>query len=395
MQLSSSSWYCNGVKNSTESLMARFIELGATQGTGRVILCSGDWTAANARQLEHDIASLPLSPAERSQSSIDISALRRLDTAGAWVLTQLQRDGAGQATDFIGASPKHAALLSRINTYEPKALPPRHSLNPLLVPFSALGRIVVGIAQDIVAVNATLGHILVALAQTLTLRSPLRLASFVHQFEQIILRAIPIVALISLVVGAIITQQTILQLRNFGAAILIVDLAAILMFREIGVLLAAIMVAGRSGSAITAEIGSMRIREEFDALRVIGVDPYQALLLPRIAALIVGLPLLAFVGSMAGLLGAIIVGQAYGGIPMDTFVLRLRDAMSFTSVAVGLLKAPFMGFLIGLLASVEGMKVQGSSESLGRRTTTSVVKSIFVVIVADGVFAIFFAAIRF
>ena len=139
----------------------------------------------------------------------------------------------------------------------------------------------------------------------------------------------------------------------------------------------------------------MRIREEFDALRVMGVDPYQALLLPRALALIVGLPLLAFVGSMAGLAGAILVAKAYGGIPIEVFVIRLQDAMTITSVAVGLLKSPFMGLLIGLIASVEGMKVQGSSESLGRRTTSSVVKSIFVVIVADGLFAIFFAAVGF
>ncbi|MGV8854942.1 MAG: MlaE family ABC transporter permease [Devosia sp.] len=274
-------------------------------------------------------------------------------------------------------------------------MPPEPRENPFIAPLVFFGRTVVGAGQDVYAVNMTQGRLLSAMWQTASLRAPLRLASFVQQFEEIILRAIPIVALISLVVGAIITQQTILQLRNFGATILVVDLAAILMFREIGVLLAAIMVAGRSGSAITAEIGSMRIREEFDALRVMGVDPYQALMLPRTLALIVGLPLLAFIGSMAGLIGAALVAKAYGGISIEVFVIRLRDAMSINSVAVGLIKGPFMGLLIGLLASVEGMKVQGSSESLGRRTTSSVVKSIFVVIVADGLFAIFFAAIRF
>ena len=209
------------------------------------------------------------------------------------------------------------------------------------------------------------------------------------------LRAIPIVALISLVVGAIITQQTILQLKNFGATIFVVDLAAILMFREIGVLLAAIMAAGRSGSAITAEIGAMRLREEVDALNVMGVDPFQALFLPRVVALVVGMPLLAFVGSMAGLVGAALVARFYGDIPANVFIDRLQGAMSVQSVLVGMIKAPFMAFLVGLLASVEGLKVQGSSESLGKRTTSSVVKSIFVVIVADGLFAIFFAAIGF
>ena len=304
------------------------------------------------------------------------------------LLTQLRRgdDGGERGDDgFVGGSDKHRTLLQRINQYTPKTPKPQPAENWLLAPFVLTGKLVVGTAEDIFAVNFTQGRILAALGQTVTLRAPLRLASFVQQFESIILRAIPIVALISFVVGAIITQQTILQLR----------LAASLMFREIGVLLAAIMVAGRSGSAITAEIGSMRIREEFDALRVMGVDPYQALILPRTVALIVGLPLLAFIGSMAGLAGAILVAKAYGDIPAGIFIVRLRDAMSITSVSVGLIKAPFMGLLIGLLASVEGMKVRGSSESLGRKTTSSVVKSIFVVIVADGLFAIFFAAIGF
>ncbi|WP_407648136.1 MlaE family ABC transporter permease [Devosia rhodophyticola] len=308
-------------------------------------------------------------------------------------MTRLQR-GLGQGdARLIGGNAQHVALLSAISDAAHETLPSPHRTNILLVPFAKFGRIVIGAFNDIFAANAVQGHLMVALGRTLTFQAPLRFASFVHQFEQIVLRAIPIVALISLVVGAIITQQTILQLRTFGVTIFVVDLAAILMFREIGVLLAAIMVAGRSGSAITAEIGAMRIREEFDALQVMGVDPHQALMLPRVIALVVGMPLLAFVGSMSGLAGAAIVAKFYGDIPLDIFADRLRGAMTVTSVAVGLIKAPFMGFLVGLLASIEGMKVAGSSESLGQRTTSSVVKSIFVVIVADGLFAIFFAAI--
>ena len=375
--------------------MGQYIEFAARQEKEQTIRCSGDWTSINARALELELAGLIPSLPKNTNPAIDISRLGGLDTTGAWLLTQLRRGDGAAPADFVGGSDKHRTLLDRIGQYTPVAPEPPPRQNPLLAPFDAVGRFVMGAADDVFAVNFTQGRLLAALGQTATLRAPLRLASFVRQFEEIILRAIPIVALISLVVGAIITQQTILQLRNFGATILVVDLAAILMFREIGVLLAAIMVAGRSGSAITAEIGSMRIREEFDALRVMGVDPYQALMLPRTLALIVGMPLLAFVGSMAGLAGAIIVGRASGDISYDIFITRLRDAMSLTSVSVGLIKAPFMGLLVALIAAVEGMKVQGSSESLGRRTTSSVVKSIFVVIVADGLFAIFFAAIGF
>lgn len=375
--------------------MGRYIELSTTQDTDLVVRCSGDWTSANARALELDVAATEPSLAKSTNTVIDIAAIDALDTIGAWLLTRLRRQGADPSVGFTGASGKHQSLLERIDNYDPADTPAPPRENWFTAPFDTLGRTIMGGSGDIYAINTTLGHLLSAFGQTMIGRAPLRLASFVQQFEQIILRAIPIVALISLVVGAIITQQTILQLRNFGASILVVDLAAILMFREIGVLLAAIMVAGRSGSAITAEIGSMRIREEFDALRVMGVDPYQALMLPRTLALIVGLPLLAFVGSMAGMAGAILVARVYGDIPVDVFIIRLRDAMTMTSIMAGLIKAPFMGLLIGLLASLEGMKVQGSSESLGRRTTSSVVKAIFVVIVADGLFAVFYAAIGF
>lgn len=365
---------------------AEFVSVSAADGA---IACSGDWTADTAPEVERRLGalSLPGKPA-----SLDIAGLGRLDTVGAWQLNSLRRKLSG--VPLVGGSSQHRLLLERIEQteIEPLKAPPSGGL---LKPLIRFGKLVVGAGHDLVAANAVQGRLLAAFGRTATLRAPLRFASFINQFELIVLRAIPIVALISLVVGAIITQQTILQLKNFGATIFVVDLAAILMFREIGVLLAAIMVAGRSGSAITAEIGAMRLREEVDALNVMGVDPFQALLLPRVVALVVGMPLLAFVGSMAGLVGAALVARFYGDIPASVFIDRLQGAMSVQSVMVGLVKAPFMAFLVGLLASVEGLKVQGSSESLGKRTTSSVVKSIFVVIVADGLFAIFFAAIGF
>ncbi len=155
------------------------------------------------------------------------------------------------------------------------------------------------------------------------------------------------------------------------------------------------MIAGRSGSAITAELGSMRMREELDALSVMGVDPYQVLILPRMLALLIGLPFLAFIGALSGLAGAAIVALIYGGIPLDIFLDRLQDALNMRTLMVGLVKAPFMAVIIGLVATNEGFKVAGSSESLGRHTTASVVRAIFLVIVADGLFAMFFAAIGF
>lgn len=373
--------------------MGRHVALQEISGQGQIIVCSGDWTSSTAQSLEAELAAFSIND---SAVRLDIDGIEKLDTIGAWLLNNFRTRIGHSGGPLVGGTEQHRLLLERIEeSSKSEPAPPPVRVNFLLLPFVKLGQIVYGAGHDIVAANAVHGRLLDVAFRTITFRAPIRFASVVNQFEQIVLRAIPIVALISLVVGAIITQQTILQLRAFGAVIFVVDLAAILMFREIGVLLAAIMVAGRSGSAITAEIGAMRIREEFDALRVMGVDPYQALIMPRIIALVLGLPLLTFVGSIAGLCGAALVAKFYGDISLEVFLDRLQGAMSVRSVIVGMVKAPFMAFLVGLLATIEGMKVAGSSESLGQRTTSSVVKSIFVVIVADGLFAVFFAAIGF
>jgi phospholipid/cholesterol/gamma-HCH transport system permease protein len=165
------------------------------------------------------------------------------------------------------------------------------------------------------------------------------------------------------------------------------------MLREVGVLIVCIMVAGRSGSAYTAELGSMKMREEIDALRVMGFDPVEVLVLPRLVALVIAVPVLTFIGSMAALYGGGLVAWLYGGIVPEIFISRLKDAITLQTFLVGIIKAPFMALVIGLVACVEGMKVEGSAESLGAKTTDSVVKSIFLVIVLDGAFAVFSASI--
>jgi phospholipid/cholesterol/gamma-HCH transport system permease protein len=220
-----------------------------------------------------------------------------------------------------------------------------------------------------------------------------RLTSTVHHMEQVCWRAVPIVVLITFLIGCIISQQGIFHFRRFGADIFVVDMLGVLVLREIGVLLVAIMVAGRSGSAYTAELGSMKMREEIDALRTMGFDPIEVLILPRMLALILALPILAFLGAIAALYGGGLVAWLYGGVDPEAFLLRLRDAISIDHFTVGIIKAPVMAAVIGIVACVEGLAVEGSAESLGQHTTSSVVKGIFFVIVMDGVFAIFFASI--
>ncbi len=203
----------------------------------------------------------------------------------------------------------------------------------------------------------------------------------------------PIILLITFLIGGIIAQQGIFHFRKFGADVYVVDMVGILVLREIGVLIVAIMVAGRSGSSYTAELGSMKMREEIDALTTMGLDPVDVLVVPRVIALIIALPILTFLGSMAALYGGGLVAWFYGGMHPDIFIARLKEAISVTHFKVGMIKAPFMALVIGVVACAQGLQVKGSAESLGLQTTASVVKSIFLVIVLDGLFAIFFAAI--
>ena len=206
-------------------------------------------------------------------------------------------------------------------------------------------------------------------------------------------QAVPIVLLITFIIGGIIAQQGLFHFRKFGADLYVVDMVGILITREIGVLLVAIMVAGRSGSSYTAELGSMKMREEIDAIRTMGLDPISVLILPRVLALIIALPALTLFGVIAALYGGGIVAHLYGDMAPAIYVDRLREAISLTHFKVGMIKAPFMALVIGVVACAEGLNVQGSASSLGLRTTSSVVKSIFLVIVLDGLFAMYFSAI--
>jgi phospholipid/cholesterol/gamma-HCH transport system permease protein len=278
----------------------------------------------------------------------------------------------------------------KVNRGERVALPRQ---NAILARLEQAGRATFGAAGEIAIFLQMLGAAGSALAGILRRPRSLRLTSLVYQTWQIGWQAIPIMLLITFLIGAIIAQQGIFHFRKFGAESYVVDMVGILVLREIGVLIVAIMVAGRSGSACTAELGSMKMREEIDALTTMGLDPVEVLILPRIIALMIALPILAFLGSMAALYGGGLIAWLYGGMSPAIFIARLHEAVSVTHFEVGMIKAPFMALVIGIIACSEGLKVKGSAESLGRQTTTSVVKSIFLVIVLDGLFAVFFASI--
>ncbi|MDQ0395158.1 MlaE family ABC transporter permease [Labrys monachus] len=357
----------------------------------------GAWVARNSRRLER----LAQAMAERAPADatveFDLAKVSQLDTLGAVVIENIRQAlGAKNSTLAIrNASTAQEMLLAEIATHNITAPPPPPETHHLIDLLADFGLSIRRMAHDAFNMNVFLGETVRALGRLITGRSRFRMPAVVNQIELIGMRGVPIIMLISFLVGAILSQQMILQLSNYGATLLVVYTLAVLMFREVGLLLAAIMVAGRSGSAITAELGSMKMREEIDAMHVMGLDPMEVLIIPRILAMIISLPLLTFLAAMAGMFGGALVAWGYGGITPTTFLQNLRDSVTMHTFLAGLIKAPVMALMIGTTACIEGMKVEGSAESLGRQTTTSVVKSMFIVIVVDGIFAMFFASINF
>ena len=360
-----------------------------------LLALGGVWTAERAAELERIIID-GARRCENAQSvDIDLQKLERLDTFGAWLIERLTRALAarGATTRIVNLSDADRALIDEMRLVNREAVPLERAPNRALGALEYLGRATADIGWSLVLIAHLLGALTMVVLGTVARPSRLRVTSIVHQLERVGWRAVPIIVLSTFLIGAILAQQGIFRFRPFGADIYVVDMVAVLVLREVGVLIVSIMVAGRSGSAYTAELGAMTMREEIDALRTMGFDPVEVLVLPRVVALILAVPMLAFLGSMAALYGAGLVCWLYGGMAPEVFLARLRDAIWLPTFEVGLIKAPFMALVIGLVACTEGFEVDGSAASLGQRTTASVVKSIFLVIVLDGFFAMFFAAI--
>jgi len=357
----------------------------------------GEWVIDEAAVLERKLREIAssLSGQRPPQLVIDLTKVEALDTAGAFLLARIERRVvvAGGGVDWVGADSGRRALLDRVRDAladaEKPIRPPKTNL------LEEVGATVISVWGDARRLLLILGGTVQEFLSTLVRPSTFRSSAVGRQMEMAGVRAVPIIALMSFLIGGIIAQQGAFQLQFFGAAIFTVDLVGILTLREVAPLLTAIMVAGRSGSAITAELGSMRMREEIDALRVMGLDPVNVLVLPRVLALILVLPLLSFIAGLAALGGAMITLWFYIDIAPVAFIERLRSAIDFSSLLSGLYKAPFMALIIALIACAEGMAVRGSAESLGQHTTAAVVKSIFMVIVVDGIFAVFYASIDF
>ncbi len=368
--------------------------LETAEGDGELVLLAGGvWTIDSVAPL--DDALIRLEPTARAKVALDLGGVVSLDTAGAWLLYRTVRRlrEAGLEADFRAVKTDHAILLEQValNDRPAEVAPP--AANAVLEMIRHLGAGTAEAVGEAGRLLAFLGLVMATLTRTLIAPRRLRFTSMVHHMEQVGLNAMPIVGLISFLIGVVLAYQGAVQLRQFGAEVFVVDLIGISVVRELGILLTAIIVAGRSGSAFTAQIGSMKLREEIDAMRTLGLDPVEVLVLPRLLALVITLPFLAFFADLMGLAGGALMAWVVLDISPLLFIERLNSAIGMWTFGVGIIKAPVFAFLIAIVGCFEGMQVSGSAESVGQLTTRSVVESIFLVIVFDAAFSMFFATL--
>lgn len=354
----------------------------------------GDWTLAHYGALLGQVDATRRSLADSLADSLaaDISELGSLDTAGASLLVELLgADRLNRLLPDAALSEERRALLQTVasamqQTQQAPEQPTRSTYREF---FGHIGEVVEGVWHKAVGLLGFVGMTLSAMLLILLSPRRWRLTSLASHLEQIGLNAVPIVALLTFLVGAVVAFLGATILTDFGATIYTVDLVAFSFLREFGVLLTAILMAGRTASAFTAQIGSMKANEEIDAIRTLGLNPMELLVLPRVFAMLIALPLLTFVAMVCGMVGGAVVCMLTLDISPAMFLYLLQENIPLNHFLVGMLKAPIFAFLIAVIGCLEGFKVTGSAQSVGERTTSSVVQSIFVVIVVDALAALF------
>jgi phospholipid/cholesterol/gamma-HCH transport system permease protein len=362
---------------------AQFTLEDQADGAPRLVL-SGSLLVSGVALLDADLRAV------KAASAVDISALDHIDTTGAWVVWRVSRD---LNAPIEGASADAQRLIASVKGSNDDALivPPEEPVQ-IRVP-AKVGDTVIEMATGTREVIGFLGGLVMAFGGVIASPRRLRGDALVRQMELVGVNALFIIGMMSFLVGIVIAQQGSVQLQQFGAEIYTINLTGRLAFRELGVLMTAIMVAGRSGSAFAAQIGTMKLTEEVDAMRTIGLNPMEVLVLPRVIACVVMMTLLGFYASVVAIIGGAVLAQLALGIPFLTFMSRIKEVVPELDLWVGLVKGPVFGLIIGLAGCYQGMKVEGNSEEVGRRTTKAVVQGIFMVIVLDAFFAIFFSKI--
>jgi phospholipid/cholesterol/gamma-HCH transport system permease protein len=318
--------------------------------------------------------------------AVDLSGLDRLDTPGALLLCALRND----KVELTGVRPEHKALLDLVCGLDLKPLPKVRPVARWREFVTQLGKGFDDACHDLIDVIVFIGRAASALVHAFIHPSELRLPAISRQVRETGVDALPIVGLLAVMISIVIAYQGVAQLRPYGGEDLTIDLVAVSVLREMGVLITAILVAGRSGSAFTAEIGVMKAREEIDALKVMGLDPMVLLVVPRLVGLVITLPLLTFYADMMGLAGGAVVGKVLLGTSPEQYLEHARTAIDGSDLFVGLFKAPIFAAVISIVSCMHGLRVHGSAESVGRETTRAVVKAIFLVIVLDALFSILF-----
>ena len=384
--------------------MSQLITVRRAEQGSLALDLTGEWRALSFEQIDTALAAVDVAGARHIEIATD--RLAALDLTGAWRLREFVRHARqmGAEVAFAGTPPDQLRLVEdTLRPIEAAAAPQAvESLGQAISEFpveaevatlSFIGRRAVTLWHDMIGALAFLGRLSSTAARALPRPRGLRPISIARHLYDTGITAIPIVALIAFLISVIIAYMSAQQLRGFGAEIFVVDLVTIGVLRELGVLLTAIIVAGRSGSAFAAEIGSMQLNEEVDALRATGVDPYEALVLPRVLGLVIALPLLTVVADLVGLVGGAVLCASLLHMPLDQYVNRVSQAISPSTFWVGIIKAPVFAVLIAMAGTHRGMQVRGSSRELGRLTTVAVVQAIFLVILADALFAVLFMEI--
>lgn len=373
-----------GISSSLPRQMERDAQNGSEEGDGSTYRMAGSITISRAASTAREIA------AEPDPLTIDLSGVERMDTVGAWLVYRTVRD---RNAKVVGASEEAQSLLDQVAEADKPARVHPEEAGGFIRVLREVGEWVAEAGSTLVGLLGFFGATLVAFANLIRRPRRFKVNAVVTRFDMVGVRALGIIGLMSFLIGIVIAQQGAVQLQQFGAEIYTINLIGRITVRELGTLMTAIMVAGRSGSAFAAQLGTMKITEEIDAMRTIGVSPIEALVIPRLIAAVIMMPLLAFWAMMTALFGGGIFVWLDLGVPPLTYVQRLQEVVPMTDLWIGLIKAPVFGFIIALSGCFQGMLVEGDAEDVGKRTTTAVVQSIFLVIVLDAVFAVFFSSL--
>lgn len=351
---------------------------------GRTLRFSGDLTLARLGRVPDRLKE------QGAVDRIDLSGIDRIDTVGAWVIHRYASEH-GATVGGLNADSQH--LLEQVGQADEPIAKKAKPLPPFLRVLDEVGEAVAISGRTLLGLLGFMGATVIAFGNVLRHPSRFRYNAVVQRFEVVGVSALGIIGLMSFLIGIVIAQQGAVQLRQFGAEVFTINLIGRITLRELGVLMTAIMVAGRSGSAFAAQIGTMKLTEEIDAMRTIGVSPMEALVLPRTIAAVLLMPLLGFYASMVAIFGGMLLCWISLDIPPVTYVQRLREVVPITDLYVGMIKAPVFGLIIAVSGCFQGMLVESDAEQVGLRTTSAVVQAIFLVIVLDAFFAVFFEQI--